>query len=163
MVLTASYVDQGAPGAGVLKGVKRVALASNTISMAVAKDVNEFNPVEFGGMNLLIMPKGGGHFSLEEIDMSGVDKMTVGVGWQSPPDVNIEIEARLGSPEGELIGKGSLTPPAKDSDRGAIPIKLSKDVSGKDNKIYFVYNPKSEDKMGMLTFVAVANVTFEGE
>ncbi len=163
MVLTASYVDQGAPGASSLKGVKRVALASNTVSMAAAKEVNEFNPVEFGGMSLLIMPKGGGHFSLEEIDMSGVDKMTIGVGWQSPPDVNIEMEVRLGSPEGELIGKGSLTPPEKDSEQGAIPIKLSKDIKGKDNKIFFVYNPKSEDKMGMLTFVAVANVTFEGE
>ena len=163
MVVTASYLDRGAPGAGALKGVKRIALSSNTVSMAEAQDISEFNPVEFSGMNLLIMPKGGGHFSLEKIDMSGVKKLVVGAGWQSPPDVNIEIEARLGSPDGELIGTGRLDTPAKDSEQGAIPIKLTKEVKGKDNKIYFVYNPKSEDKMGLLTFVAVANVTFEGE
>ena len=163
MVVTASYMDQGAPGAGALKGVKRIALSSNTIDMSSATDVNEFNPVEFSGMNLLIMPKGGGHFSFENIDLNGVKKLTVEAGWQSPPDVNIELEVRLDSPDGEVIGTGSLVPPKKDSDRGIIPIKLNKQVTGKDNKLYFVYKPKAEDKMGLLTFVAVANVTFEGE
>ena len=163
MVITASYMDQGAPGAAPLKGVKRVAMQSNTVSMGSAADVNEFNPVEFSGMELLIMPKGGGHFALEDIDLNGVKQVTVGAGWQSPPDVNIELELRLGAPDGEVIGKGSLLPPEKDSDRGAIPIKLNKAINTKTDKLYFMYNPKSEDKMGMLTFVALANATFEGE
>jgi len=163
MVITASYMDQGAPGATPLKGVKRIAMQSNTVSMGAAADVSEFNPVEFGGMNLLIIPKGRGHFALEDIDMSGVKKVTIGAGWQSPPDVNIEIEIRAGSPDGELIGKGSLIPPGKDDEQGAIPVKINKTLKGKTDKLYFVYNPKPEDKMGMLTFVALVNATFEGE
>ena len=163
MVITASYLDQGAPGAAPLKGVKRIALKSNSVSFAEATDLNEFNAVEFSGMDLLIMPKSGGHFSLEDLDLSGVNKVSIAVGWQSPPDVPIEMEVRLGAPDGELLGKGKLTPPAKDSDRGIIPVKLDKKIDGKAEKLYFVYNPKSGDKMGMLTFVALVNATFEGE
>lgn len=163
MVVTASYMDQGAPGAGALKGVKRIALSSNTVSLLEATDINEFNPVEFSGMNLLIIPKGGGHFALEDVDMSGVKNLTVGAGWQSPPDVPIELEVRLGSPEGELIGSGKMSTPPKDSEQGAITVKLKKSLQGKSDKLYFVYNPKSDDKMGMLTFVALTGVTFEGE
>ena len=162
MIITASYTDNGAPGSSALTGVKRVMMKPNVVSLKDAKDVVEFNPVEFNGMDLLIIPRGGGSFALEDLDMTGVKKVNVRAGWQSPPNKRIGLEIRLNSEDGQLIGKGKMSVPEEDSQFGIIPINITEQIDEKVEKLYFVYDPEDGDKLGMLTFVALAGVEFGG-
>jgi cytochrome c551/c552 len=162
MVLTASYTDNGADNSPPLTGIGRVVLQPAKISLTQAEDIVEFNSIQFDGMDLLIMPKSGGSFALSNVDLTGVSKINVGAGWQSAPDVGIELELHSGAPDGPLLGKGRMEVPKKGSQTGLIPIKISTYPESKNDKLYIVYNPADADKMGMLTFVALAEVRLEG-
>ncbi len=160
MIITASYTDNGAPGTSPLTGVNRVMIQPNIVSLKAAQEVLEFNSVQFGGMDLLIIPRNGGSFALEGLDLSGVKNVNVRAGWQSAPNKRIGLELRLGSPDGKLIGKGKMPMPEKGSEFGVIPISLSEQINEKVEKLYFVYAPEDGDKLGRLTFVALAGIEF---
>ena len=50
--------------------------------------------------------------------------------------------------------------PEKGSEFGVIPISLSEQINEKVEKLYFVYAPEDGDKLGRLTFVALAGIEF---
>ena len=160
MIITASYTDNGAPGTSALTAVKRIMIQPNVISLKDAQEVLEFNPVQFGGMDLLIIPRNGGSFAMENLDLTGVKKVNVRAGWQSAPNKRIGLELRLNSPDGKVIGTGKMPLPEKGSEFGVIPIGISEPINEKIEKLYFVYAPEDEDKLGRLTFVALAGIEF---
>jgi len=163
LVMTASYTDGGHEGIRSLTGSKRMALKSSSFDLGSVVDVESFNPVEFGGMKLLILPRGGGSFAYENIDLTGVKSINVIAGWQSAPSKGIELEIRANSPDGELVGTGRMDVPDEDSESGLIHIPVSNTVDGVVDKLYIVYNPKDADKFGMLTFAALVNVSFSSQ
>jgi len=160
MVVTASYTDKGADGAAPLTGTKRAVLKSSTISMTNVADVVNYTPFKFDGMDLLVSPNDGGSFAVENVDFNGVKQVFVTAGWQVAPAKGYELEMRLNSPDGKLIGKGTMPAPAKGSEGGAIFIPITEKVDTAE-KVYFVYNPKEEDKLGA-TPLALLNVNFVG-
>ena len=92
LVLTASYTDVGGDGSVPLTGIKRLIMKSNKISFKEAEDVVEFNPVSFGEMDLLIVPRNGGSFALADIDLNGVNRIDISAGWQSSPNKELKLK-----------------------------------------------------------------------
>ncbi len=161
MVLTATYTDKGAEGTVPLTGVKRVALSSSQLTFkADLVTVDGFQPMSFGEMNFLATPREGGWFALKDIDLTGVRTANIMAIWQAPPPVGMELEVRLDSPEGDLIGKGKMPAPGSGVQNGVIPIKFSKAHEGKVKELYFVYKPADSDKLGPDNFVGLSTVSF---
>jgi hypothetical protein len=58
------------------------------------------------------------------------------------------LEARLDSPNGKLIGKGSLVIPVENGS-GNIKFSLEKITDGKLHPVYFVYHSKEKIEGGV--------------
>jgi glucose/arabinose dehydrogenase/cytochrome c551/c552 len=163
MVISATYTDNGHKGVLALTGAQKLALKNSTFDMADVVDIESFKPMEFGGMNLMLLPRNGGSFAYENMNLAGVKSVNVIAGWQSAPEKGFELEIRAGSPDGELLGSGKLSTPAEKSDNGMIHIPLTKVPDGVVDKLYIVYNPTDDDKYGLLTLIALVNVSFSSE
>ena len=158
MVLTASYTDEGKGDAIPLTGSTSVSLQSSTVPFTPNTTVEGFTAVTFNGMDLLVTPPTNGWFVLEDIDLTGVKTVVVGAGWQEAPTVPVDFEMRLDSPEGKVIGKGTLEPPGPGAPGGAIILPLQETINGKTKAIYFVHVPREGiTRDGIL---ALTNVTF---
>ncbi len=132
MVLTASYTDNGSEeGAVPLTGSKTVALASNTVKFSADTKTQDMMAVTYGGQDLLLLQGEKGWFQLEDIDLAGVNAVVLTAGWQEAPKASYEFDIRLDSPDGELIGQGTMAAPPAGSPGTAIVIPLSAKSSGK--------------------------------
>ncbi len=158
MVLTASYTDNGADGTIPLTGVKSVALQGSTVPFSDKIKSDGFTPIAFNGMDLLIIPEGEGWFVLEDIDLKGVRSANLIAGWQEPPKAGLDFELRLNTPDGKLLGKGSMPAPVAGQPGGMVPIALNSAIDVKAEEIYFIYKPNGKDRGAAP--VALMNVTF---
>ncbi|WP_019668693.1 ThuA domain-containing protein [Eudoraea adriatica] len=158
-VLTASYTDSGIGEAKPLTGIEKVYLKGSTIPFSDKTKTKGFNPVSFGGMDLLIVPAEKGWFVLEDIDLTGIKKAHINASWRELPATGLDFEMRLNSPEGKLLGKGSMPKPKKGETRNAVSIQLDAETKAKAEEIYFVYLPKEGDEKGPGT-VILRNVMF---
>ncbi|HEA22295.1 MAG TPA: PKD domain-containing protein [Pricia antarctica] len=162
MVLTASYTDNGAEGTIPLTGVKSVALQGSTVTFSDKTKTDGFTAMEFNGQNLLVIPKEKGWFALENIDLTGVESATLTAGWQEAPQTALDFEMYLNSPDGKLLGKGSMAKPKAGAPGGTIAISLENDSAIKADEIYFVYKPKDGVERGAGP-VALTNVRFDSK
>lgn len=156
MVLTASYTDDGAEGTIPLTGTKSVALQSNTVGFTPNTPMQDMMAVSFGGQDLLVLNGSKGWFQLDDIDLNGVKTIVLGAGWQDAPTVAYNFDVRVGSPEGEVIGQGSLPVQPAGTPGAAIVMPITKNVSGKQT-LYFTGAVEEGKEPSM---VALTNVTF---
>ncbi|MDG1573446.1 ThuA domain-containing protein [Robiginitalea sp. M366] len=156
MILTASYTDQGGNGVKALTGNGQMALTGNTISPSEDMEMEGMQAMSFGAMNLALLNAGEGYLKLDGYDMSGVKMLLLMAGWQTPPSAGADFELHLGSPDGEVIGSGSLTTPQAGQGTG-IPVMISKPQQGKQT-VYLTYKRHPSDDPGM---VAITGVQFQ--
>ena len=105
---------------------------------------------------MFVLNEQEGWFALEGIDMSGISAVGLMAGWQSPPKIGIDFEVRVGSPDGELIGTGSMkTPQTGQGTMVSVPIKTK--TTGKKN-LYLLYKKEAtSDDAGI---IALTNAMF---
>jgi cytochrome c551/c552 len=135
MVITASYTDEGAEGAIPLTGASAVALSSNTVGFSKATKTKDMTVVTFGGQDLLVLAGEQGWFEIDDIDLTGVNMIVLGAGWQEAPKAAYHFDVRLDAPDGDIIGKGSLGIQPQGVQGGAIVIPFTAKPKGK-HKIY---------------------------
>lgn len=135
MVITATYTDEGAAGAIPLTGSAVVALSSNTIGFSKTTKTKDMTIVTFGGQDLLLLTGEKGWFEIEDIDLTGVNMLMLGAGWQEAPKAVYNFDVRLDSPDGDIIGNGSLALQPQGAQGGAIVIPFTTKPKGK-HKIY---------------------------
>ncbi|HLT51328.1 MAG TPA: ThuA domain-containing protein [Arenibacter sp.] len=162
MVMTASYTDQGENNIKPLTGSTSVILQGSTVPFSATTKTDQFQPISFNGMDLLLVPKGDGWFMLSDVDLTGVKSANIMVGWQSAPDFGLDFEMRSGTPDGKLIGSGSMPVPKNGQQSGVVTIRINEIINEKVGAIYFVLKPntkvlESEDTAALL------NVTFSGK
>lgn len=162
LVLTASYTDNGEAGTIPLTGVKSVALQGSTVTFSDKTKADGFTAIQFNGQDLLVVPNQQGWFALENVDLKGVNSATLTAGWQEAPKTGLDFEMHLNSPDGELLGSGSMPKPAAGQPGGIIAIKLDKDTEVKVDEIYFVYKPKAGEDRGSAR-VSLTNVRFDAK
>lgn len=156
MVITASYTDEGAEGTIPLTGSTSVALSSNTIGFSEATRVNNMTAIAFGGQDLLVLTSEKGWFEIEDVDLTGVTMIVLGVGWQEPPKVVYNFDVRLDAPDGKIIGKGTLAVQSPGTQGGAIVMPFTEKPIGK-HKLYITGAVATGETPSM---VAVVNATF---
>ena len=162
MVITASYTDNGAENVSPLTGSTSVTLQGSTVPFSPTTKSEGFMPIAFNGMDLLIVPKDKGWFALDNIDLKGVGSVVLTAGWQAPPKAGVHFEIRLDAPDGKLLGKGSMPPPAAGQPGGMISIPLNGSYDIKAQSLYFVHTPRAGEDRGE-TPMAVMNTSFVGK
>ncbi|MEX0290175.1 MAG: c-type cytochrome, partial [Flavobacteriaceae bacterium] len=162
MVLTASYTDGGVGEARPLTGMKSINLMGSTVPFTPTTKNQGMMTIAFNGMDLLIVPPTECWFALEDIDLTGVRSVGLGVGWQAPPPTGLDFEMRLNAPDGTLIGTGTMPKPAAGQPGGLVPIKLSSAINEKAEEIYFIYKPREGEDRGSAP-VALSSVTFDSK
>ncbi|MGB3143583.1 MAG: c-type cytochrome, partial [Maribacter sp.] len=139
MVITASYTDKGAEGTIPLTGSNSVAIPSNSMKFSEAVGKEGASLMSFNGMNLLLLDKKKGWFSLDGIDMSRLKSVSLTAGWQSAPKISFNFEVHEGSADGPLLGKATMGPQAEGSQGGMVNIPLTGKSSGGSKTIYITY------------------------
>jgi glucose/arabinose dehydrogenase/cytochrome c551/c552 len=156
MVLTASYTDKGEGNARPLTGIKSVALPSNTVMFSPKLKKEGMSDINFGGTDILLVADAEGWFALEDVDLTGVTSVDLAAGWQAPPPVGFEFEVRLENHDGEVAGRGTLSPPL--SGQGTlVTIPLQKQYTGKKT-LYVLY--KKQGTTDEQVIVGLMNATF---
>ena len=108
LVLSASYTDKGGNNIKPLTGNSSVVLKSSKLDLGAATNMKDFSIMRVQGMTLMIVPKPGGHFSMEKLDLTGVNGAALVIGWQEAPKMGYIFEVRLDSPDGKKIGEATL-------------------------------------------------------
>jgi hypothetical protein len=156
MVITASYTDEGAEGTIALTGSTAVALSSNTVGFSKATNTKDMTVVTFGGQDLLLLAGEKGWFEIDDIDLTGVNMIVLGAGWQEAPKAVYHFDVRLDAPHGSIIGKGSLAVQSPGTQGGAIVMPLATKTTGK-HKLYVT---GAVEAGGTPSMLAIVNATF---
>lgn len=144
MVLSASYTDEGGINIKALTGRSAAALQSSAVTFKGTEKTNGFTSFNYNSMNIMIFPKTEGWFAVDNIDLTGVNSVSMFAGWQAPPQYGFDFEIRLDAPDGKVVGTGSLTPPAdKKQQFGVVPVKLQQVTDGKMHTLYVIAKPKN--------------------
>jgi hypothetical protein len=151
MVLSASYSDKGGNNIKALTGSSAVSLQGSTITFTGSEKVKGFAPLKFNGANLLILPATEGWFALEKIDLTSIGSANVSTGWQTMPEKGFSFEIRLDTPNGKLIGKGSMPAPKKGQQGGVVIVPITKVTDGKLHTLYFLHKSLSPVQAGVMS------------
>ncbi|QEC66881.1 PKD domain-containing protein [Panacibacter ginsenosidivorans] len=143
LVLSASYTDKGGNNIKALTGSNSIALAGSTVAFKGTEKTQGFTTMAYNGMNIMLIPAGGGWFAVDSIDLSGVRSVTLTAGWQEAPKFGFDFEVRLDAPAGKVIGTGSLLPPQGKVQFGMVHIGVEAVTDGKFHTVYITCKPKN--------------------
>jgi cytochrome c551/c552 len=142
LVLSASYTDKGGNNSKALTGSSSIALRNNNLVFTGKEEVKGFTSIVYDGIRYMLLPQGEGWLALDDIDLTDVNSVIGTLGWQTAPSSGIDLELRLDSPEGKVLGKGSMPTPNKNLQGGMISIPIEPITDGKFHKMYIIYKPK---------------------
>jgi cytochrome c len=159
LYISASYTDRPRSGLKAMTGSSSFALRSNQMSLDGVTNLEKFAPLDYNDRRILVTPKERGWFSIDSIDLTGVNNISLALGWSAPPVEGYKYELRLDSPDGELLGSLTL-PGAKGTKEGGKEIQTAiKPVAdGRFHKVFVIgtaVNPKEPNT------AAVLSVTFK--
>jgi cytochrome c551/c552 len=143
LVLSASYTHKGGNNSKALTGMNSIVLRSNKTTLSGKEEMKGFSVMVFDGNTYVLLPQDKGWFVLDRIDLTDVKSVNVLVGWQTAPQSGIDLEVRIDSPDGKLIGKGSMPTPKKNQPGGMIILPFEAVTDGQFHKLYFTYTPKT--------------------
>lgn len=160
LVISASYTDKGGNGIKPLTGTDVVTLRNNKMAVATVKNLKGFNLQSFNGVQFLLVPKEQASFSIDSIDLTNIAAVELSAGGDKLPKYGYTFELRLGSPDGQKIGEGTLPANAK-ADKTPfgfgtfirIPMQTVKD--GKLHNLYIVSKPLNPQEEGTLVINAI--------
>jgi hypothetical protein len=152
MVISASYTDKGGNNTKALTGKTTTSLRSSTLYFSGLEKAKGFVPFKYNDQQIMIFPTGEGYFPSDNVDLSGVHSINLVCGWQTPPKGAIDIEARLDSPDGKVIGKGTLPPVTKKGQMfGVLQVGITPVTDGNFHAVYFVYKAKEPISGGVVS------------
>jgi cytochrome c551/c552 len=152
MVISASYTDKGGNNVKALTGKTTTTLSSNTLYFSGLEKTKGFVPFKYNDQQIMIFPTGEGYFPSASVDLSGVHSINLACGWQAPPKGTVDFEARLDSPDGKVVGKGSVAPITKKGQLfGIAHVSISPVTDGNLHVVYFLYKAKEPISGGVVS------------
>ncbi|MCU0381596.1 MAG: PQQ-dependent sugar dehydrogenase, partial [Chitinophagaceae bacterium] len=141
-LLRASYTDRGANGIPGIR-TEQVLVLRNAVNIPAAacdesRDIQKYDELS-SGINWRIAQKSGAYIAFKGIDLSGIGAMTLmGVAPSNWGLVGGQVELRIGSPEGALIGRsGYIVPGPTQAPMPAAYLVPIKPQAGRHD-LYFV-------------------------
>jgi cytochrome c len=162
LTISASYTDKGGNNIKPLSGSNSVSLSSAKITFEGVTKMEAFSKGTFGGVTYLLVPQTTGWFSIDSIDLTGVSRASLIMGWQVPPSTGYTFEIHSDAPGGNKIGEFSYTPkpgnanakPGKALPMAVLTSPLTRINDGKLHNIYIV--SKSADPKVTATMALVS-------
>jgi cytochrome c len=145
-LITAEYTDKGGQVIGPLTARKTVKLRHPQVQGADYDNYHQLGKRRPGGTSdtFLDRIKGGSWFMYEGIDLQGVASISVKHAVLKGP--GFTIQARVGSPEGEVIASASLPFTTGKADSwSTTDLVLTKKVKGLNN-LYFTFGFEGEEQ-----------------
>ncbi|HEX5024276.1 MAG TPA: ThuA domain-containing protein [Agriterribacter sp.] len=151
LYISATYTDKGAASIKPLSGNAAAVLRSSKLTFGGVKNMKEFGTDDLDGMKVMVVPDDkAGWFSIDSIDLQGVNGAELMVGWEDDEDApknGYVFELRLDAPDGTKLGEGILPAPSAGSKQKITKIKFSFDAigGGKKRSLYILSRPKDKD------------------
>lgn len=143
LYLSASFTDKGGNNIKPLTGNTHLTLRSSKITPRGIRNIKNYQRVSFGGMSFLVAPTNAGWFSVDSIDVTGINGVVLFIGSQTPLEFGYTFEVRLDSPDGNKIA--DLTVPAGNAISNAkgkeFRLNFTPITDGKLHSLYFVSKP----------------------
>jgi len=164
LYISASYTDKGGAGIKPLTGSGSYVLQSNKLAFKGITQMDGFSSINVGGANYMIVPADkSGWFSMENIDLEGVNAAELLIRWQPEGALKggYTFELRTGSPDGQKLG-GAEFDAARIKEKEP-QTKLRFHFSGTPPKgkqtLYILSTPKGQGEnstiaLGMLELIA---------
>lgn len=135
LAIKATYADMGSTGLRSLTSTDVVNLRSNVIEAREIKDISKFGRRDYSGVEALILPQDAGWIKLKQIDLTNIAAFLFAVK-DMGGNVTYEVEIRLDSGNGQLLGKGSST-------ANGIPVEMVAD--GKFHDVFVLFKADKKD------------------
>ncbi|MDT0551668.1 ThuA domain-containing protein [Urechidicola vernalis] len=155
LVISASYTDKGEGTVKPLTGSTRTVLPSNMVDFSGDIETEGFMKFNFEGTPLLILPGDKGWFKINNLDLSDVKTASILMRWQGEFPMGASFEAHLDTPDGELLGKGSMKKPVSGQEMASIQLKLMTSKSISNRKVYFTYTSEDPTKTAMAGLIMI--------
>lgn len=149
-ILRASYEDQGNKGLPSLASEQTYTLRNAKISPHGFDKYESVNKMSFGGNDLVIPSKSGAYIGLNQADLTGIQRVELVVATPKA-QLNAQggnIELRLGSPTGKLIGESGFIEATDKGGFGGNAAKINLTPTEGIHDVYLVFqNPKAEGSL----------------
>jgi cytochrome c len=143
MLISASYTDKGGNNIKALTGKTTVSLRSNSVYFTGLEKVKGFAPYKYNGHQVMVFPPKDGWVASDPVDLTGVRRINLYCGWQTPPKASLDFEARLDGPDGRVLGKGTVLPVTKKGQQsGVASIPVIAVTDGAMHTVYVLYAGK---------------------
>ncbi|TXK49678.1 c-type cytochrome [Pontibacter qinzhouensis] len=140
--LTATYTDNGAPGAPQpLTGAYTVFLRNSSVDVGELKQVNSFTSKDSLGSKYLVLPAGEGWLKTSEVDLTNISKIEV-AGFGTGVAATYTVEVRLGQVNGKKVGEGALRFGAN-KQKTTAALSLQNASGNQLQEVYLVFKPTS--------------------
>jgi cytochrome c551/c552 len=148
LVLSASYTDKGGNNIKALTGTGTASLFNSSMSFTGKEKKEGFSTININGRTIMTFPSEDGWLATPAVDLTGFSTIILSCGARKPFTNPVEFEARLDSPNGKLLGKGSLAIPVENGS-GTVKFLMEKITDGKMHPVYFVYHSKEKIEGGV--------------
>ncbi|MDP4286122.1 MAG: ThuA domain-containing protein [Bacteroidota bacterium] len=108
LYISADYTDKGGLNIKPLMGSGSVELHNSKVTFDNATHLQAFSKATFNDVTYLKLPQNTGSFSIDSIDLSGISRAAITMGWLNTPVAGYTFELHLDSPGGEKIGEFSF-------------------------------------------------------
>ncbi|HEY8659629.1 MAG TPA: ThuA domain-containing protein [Hanamia sp.] len=116
LYISAAYTDKGGVNIKPLMGSNSVLLHNSKVTFGGVEHMQAFSKAIFNGNTYLILPQNTGWFSIDSIDLSGISRASIIMGWQNPPVAGYTFEVHVDAPDGNKIGEFSFAGEGESAD-----------------------------------------------
>lgn len=150
LYLTASYTDKGGQNIKPLTGNAVAALRSNTVNLGDVKRTKDAQTVTYQNMPVMYISSNDGWFALDSIDLTGITKAAMTLGWQDVLTGDNTFSLHLDAPDGKLLGEYKVEG-NKPNDKAPLTarmagVTLSPVTDGKLHNVYVVKKSSGDTK-----------------
>ncbi|PHK97061.1 ThuA domain-containing protein [Neolewinella marina] len=145
LLLRAAYSDRGAQGLPSVWAEDVVVLRNANVGVHDYDDSKDMRPVTHNDMKINLADGSGAYLMLRDIDLSGVQSLTV-AALAPKPQVNSvggKVELRIDSPTGPLLGTSAMLKPTEEMSMQpsmlTVPVSLPSGAAKQPHDLYLVF------------------------
>ncbi|MFT4016783.1 MAG: ThuA domain-containing protein [Agriterribacter sp.] len=149
LLISATYTDKGGDAVKPLLGSSGTVLQSSKITFEDVKNMDQFTKMSYGGAQIMMLPAAQGWFSIDSIDLQGVNGAELAVGSMGPRKGAYIIELRLNAPDGKKLAETTLPAAAGEENkpqRTLLKFAFDKIADTNKQNLYIITRPADNNE-----------------
>lgn len=150
LYIFAAYTDKGGHNIKPLMGSNSVTLRNSKVTFEGVSNMQSFKKTSVGKTTYMVLPNSPGWFTIDSIDLTGIERASLTLAWQKYPAIACTFEIHIDAPDGKKIGDFSFNGKANSSGENSVAQPRSailksdlKQVS--DGKLHNIFVVKTGD------------------